>query len=102
MSKLIYRFDEYGPGMGFPSMKQSMEEKPYDGMDRIVEYLKNGKKTYAAGGPEHDFFTGKVIPGERCGMTDGEFSWASSLAYYVERYNLRLPPEFESHVLKAG
>ena len=33
-------------------------------------------------------------------MTDGEYSWLSDLAYYVEKYNLRLPEEFEGKVLK--
>ena len=102
MTKCIFEFDEYGPGMGFPSIKESMLDKPYEGMDQIIAYLKKGKKTYAAAGRAYDFFTGEVIPGERCGMTDGIFSWISSLAYYVEKYNLKLSPEFEEYVLKQN
>ena len=34
-------------------------------------------------------------------MTDGVFSWISSLAYFVEKYNLRLLPEFERYVLES-
>ena len=98
MSRRIFDYNEYGPGMGFPSMKNSMLDKPYAGMDRIISYLKNGQKTYAAAGRAYDFFTGEEIPGERCGMTDGVFSWVSSLPYYVEKYNLKLPQEFEKHV----
>ena len=75
-----------------------MEEKPYPGMDMIVAYLRSGRKTFAACGRACDFFTEEMIPGEYCGMTDGVFSWISSLAYYVEKYNLRLSQEFERHV----
>ncbi len=99
MAKRIFDFDEYGPGMGFPSMKESMNDMPYEGMDRIISYLRSGRKTYAAAGRATDFFTGELIPGERCGMTDGEYSWVSSLAYYVEKYNVRLDKEFEDKVL---
>ena len=102
MAKRIFEYDEYGPGMGFPSMKLSMLAEPYEGMGRIVDYLRHGKKTYAAAGKARDFFTGEMIPGEQCGMTDGTYSWNSSLIYYVEKYNLRLLPEFEEHVLRAG
>ena len=42
--KRICEYDEYGPGMGFPSMKEFMEEKPYSGMDMIVTYLRSGRK----------------------------------------------------------
>ena len=96
--KRIFDFDEYGPGMGFPSMKESMCDEPYPGKHMIVDYLKNGTKTYAAAGRARDFFTGEPIPGELCGMTDGVYSWVSSLAYYVEKYNLRLSDDFEQYV----
>ncbi len=101
MSIRIFDFNEYGPGFGFPSMKQSMLDKPYAGKNKIIAYLRNGRKTYVAAGRAHDFFTGEAIPGENCGMTDGVFSWVSSLPYYVEKYNLKLSPEFEKHVLSA-
>ena len=48
MSKCLIMFDEYGPGMGLPSMKASFESAPYYGIDKIIAYLKNGIKTYAA------------------------------------------------------
>ena len=38
---------------------------------------------------------------EEAGMTDDLYSWISSLAYYVEKYNLRLLPEFERYVLES-
>ena len=99
MSKCLIKFNEYGPGMGFPSMKASFENAPYSGIDRIIAYLENGKKTYTATSKARDFFTGDIIQEENCGMTDGEFSWNGSLIYYVKKYNLRLLKEFEDYVL---
>ena len=34
-------------------------------------------------------------------MNDGKYSWTSTLIYYVEKYNLRLPLEFEKYVLNV-
>ena len=101
MPKCLIRFDEYGKGMGLPSMKDSFENAPYDGQEAIVKYLRSGKKTYAATSTAYDFFTGKAIKDEKCDMTDGKFTWNTTLAYYVENYNLRLPKDFEEHVLSA-
>lgn len=94
----LIQFDEFGPGMGFPSMKDCFASAPFVGKDKIVEYLSNGKKTFSAASFDKDVFTGERIPGEKCGMTDGEYSWISSLAYYVDKYNLRLPAAFENKV----
>jgi hypothetical protein len=38
------------------------------------------------------FFGGKSL------KTDGVWVWPSDLSYYVEKYNLFLPPEFLQHV----
>ena len=97
----IIQFEEFGPGMGFPSMKNHFDSGPYKGKDKVVAYLKSGRKTYSATSFSRDAFTGEKIPGERCGMTDEEYSWVSSLAYYVERYNLRLPPAFEEKAIQT-
>lgn len=102
MLRCLILFDEYGKGMGYPSMKDSFEAMPYEGKDVIVKYLRQGRKTYAATQKAHDFFTGETIKDEKCGMTDGVFSWNATLAYYVEKYNLRLPRDFEEHVFSQG
>ena len=45
-------------------------------------------------------FTGKTINEELTFMTDGKYEWRSDIAYYVEKYNLRLSKDFEDYVLK--
>lgn len=97
----LIQFEEFGPGMGFPSMKTSFSQSPYPNKDKVIAYLSKGRKTYSATSHSRDVFTGEMIPGERCGMTDGEYSWNSALAYYVGKYNLRLPSRFEEKAVAA-
>jgi hypothetical protein len=99
MMKCLFLYDEFGKDMGLPSMKDSFMKEPYEGQEDVVSYLKNGKKTYARTETPKDVFTGETIPVESYGMTDGEYSWNSVLPYYVEKYNLKLPKEFEEKVL---
>ena len=98
MRSLIH-YNEFGPGYGFPSMRKFFSEAPYPGLEKIASYLENGKPTFAQAHIPTDFFTGEIIPGESVGMTDGEYSWMSVLPYYVRKYYLRLPKEFEEKVL---
>ena len=99
--KFLSQFDEFGENMGFPKMQDYFQKEPYPGKEKIVEYLKNGTKTFAGLGILKDVYTGEQIPIEQCGMTDGEYSWISDLYYYVEQYNLKLPEEFNEKVLKS-
>ncbi|MDO4647420.1 MAG: hypothetical protein Q4B26_02130 [Eubacteriales bacterium] len=96
--KYLGAFEEFNPGMNFPSIKEHFCQSPYKGMEKIAEYLDNGRTTYVTTSYPRDVFTGKRIPGERFGVTDGEYSWPSFLSYYVREYNLKLPEEFENKV----
>lgn len=48
-----------------------------------------------------DVITGESIKMECLGMNDGEYTWFNILAYYVKKYNLRLPEEFERKILNS-
>lgn len=102
MTKCLFLFKEFGevPGMAFPSMKDYFQKEPYPDKDKIVAYMKKGRKTYCATSYARDCYTGDRIPGEHCGMTDGEYSWNNELIYYVEKYNLKLDDDFEKKVLR--
>jgi hypothetical protein len=69
----------------------------------IVDYLYNGGVSVAAAPSiPKDILTGETIhlPGisEQI-MSDGDYSWNNQLAYYVDKYNTRLPVSFENHIL---
>ena len=97
----LIQYDEFGANMGFPSIKDFFQSKRYEGQDKIIQYLKNGKCTMASPGRAVDVITGEVIDIEVIFMNDGKYSWTSTLIYYVEKYNLRLPLEFEKYVLNV-
>ena len=97
----LCNFTEYGYSSGI-SMKDFVQKEPYSGKDKIVSYLnKGGKPTMVSMEAGSDKFTGERINGMPSVelRSDGKFTWWSDLAYHVEKYNLRLPKEFEEYVL---
>lgn len=99
---ILGKYDELCPGAGYPRMKDNMERAPYANKEKILVYLKRGQVHMATAGKIEDVFTG-----EKTGMmlvyrNDGKYSWSSKMVYYVDKYNLRLPKEFEDHVLNKS
>jgi hypothetical protein len=97
---LLLNWKEY-ESVDAPSMKDSFEDNAYYGQSKIVDYLNHGTETLVAFDNGKDFFSDKVISRNRSIMTDGEYSWSNTLAYYVKTYNLRLPKIFEDKVLSS-
>ncbi len=97
----LCKYKEYGYE-NEASMKEAAYEESYPGKDKIVSYLKNkGKSTMVAMKLATDRITGERIK-ELYSiefLNDGKFYWWSDLAYHVDKYNLRLPKEFEDYVL---
>lgn len=95
----LIRYDEFAKGMGFPSLKDFVQPERYPGQDDIVKYLYSAEGGMVSMTRLIDVFTGEPINQEVVFMNDGVYRWISTLAYYVNHYNLRLPKEFEDHVL---
>lgn len=95
----IGRYDEFNPGKNYPSIREFFSDAPYEGQGRIIHYLKHGSEDMASFRLPKDVITGEIIPMSAIGMNDGEYSWFNTLAYYVEKYNLRLPEDFEKKIL---
>jgi hypothetical protein len=92
-------YDELNPGRNFPKLTDSFEKEAYPGKNDVIHFLKNGTVDLARVSKAKDVFTGAFIPTEVLVMHNGDFCWSNTLAYYVEKYNLRLPKDFESHIL---
>ena len=97
--KFIGYYKEFNPKSNNPSITEAFSEKPYPGKDKVVAYLKKGTPGVVCTQIPHDVVTGKVIPLEDIIMGDGTFVWPLILAYYVDKYNVRLPLEFEQVAL---
>lgn len=96
---LLGEYEELAPGMGFPSMKDFLQDAPYERQSSIVDYLNSGNVHMVTATTFTDVFTGERVKRELVYMDDGVYSWSSKLPYYVAKYNLCLPAAFEAHVL---
>ena len=92
-------YDELNLGRNFPSIKVALEKESYPHKKDIVNFLRNGEIDIARASRKKDVFDGELIPDEILVMHDGDYYWSNELAWYVNKYNLRLPKEFESHIL---
>ncbi|MBR1853485.1 MAG: hypothetical protein IJ794_10160 [Lachnospiraceae bacterium] len=72
----------------------------YPEKEIVIRYLTEcGIVRYASTGEGVDVLTGAVISKTYVGLDDGEYMWMNTLPYYIRKYNLRLPKEFEQKAL---
>lgn len=83
-----------------PPMRDYLEKEAYPNKKDIIRFLRNGTIELAGMSRDKDIFTGEVIPAEVLIMHHGDYVWANVLAWYVEKYNLRMPKDFEAYILK--
>jgi hypothetical protein len=85
-----------------PSILDYIGKEPQENEDRAVAYLR-GAPCIAV----KCSLAGDVLdPSSRVGLgrsthTDGSYIWSSTLAYYVEKYHVRLPEDFLRHMASA-
>lgn len=100
----LCNFTEYGCNNGV-SIKDSACQQSYPEKQKIVSCLKNeGKCIMVQTKIAKDRLTNERISGlfSLELFSDGKYSWWSDLAYHVDKYNLRLPTEFENYVLNLA
>ena len=96
---IFISYKEFGEDENDPSIHDYLEKEPYPNQEKIANFLKNGKIELAQMSRDRDIFTGQRIQREVLVMSDGDYFWANTLAWYVEKYNLRMPEEFEHYIL---
>lgn len=100
MSAFIGGYRELGYE-GSPSMRDSVSDAPYPEKDVVLAYIKSGGSPHACGtGVNRDALSGEVFGLANQIRGDGDFSWSTTLAHYVDRYNLRLPDEFVARAVE--
>lgn len=96
---IIGKYAEITPYMGFPSMEKYLQKEPYNTKETVLKYLNSGRVHMVTASRIVDAFSGEKTNIELVFMDDGKYSWSSKIPYYVEHYNLRLPEDFEKHIL---
>ncbi len=76
-------------------------EKPIAEKEILLHYLRSGKEIGACPAIVKDEITGEHLGGDLLLLTDGTYEWMSDIAYYFEKYNLRLPEDFVAHALAS-
>lgn len=94
MKYINYR--ELYPKWDYPFMRDNLASSRYPHLN----YLLGGKVVLTQLSRNRDVFSGDLIDGEIAILTDGDYYWFNQLAYYVDKYNLKLPEAFVKHILK--
>ena len=86
--------------VGLPSLIAAVGNIPHEQEFQIVGYLNNAPNSGARGSFARDFFrqddTTIYLPYGN--NTDGKYIWPTELAYYVQKYHVRLPEKFVQHM----
>lgn len=97
---IMAEWKEFNP-LAEKSIKDDFRDSPSPDYQKIISYLDNGEVKDSATSRDTDVISGESIDKTKCILTDGEYSWSGSLGYYVKKYNLQLPKEFEEKILKT-
>lgn len=98
MKYINYR--ELYPKWDYPFMRDNLASSRYPHQDFIINYLLGGEVVLTQFSRNRDVFSGALIDVEIAILTDGDYYWSNQLAYYVDKYNLKLPEAFVKHILK--
>lgn len=93
---------------GFPCLSEFASSDPHPEEGKIVTYLRQGEVIGLY--PDRSLSLDVLSPPGRLGaeervtaiQSDGVWAWWGALAYYVERYHVRLPEEFIQHAEANG
>jgi hypothetical protein len=76
-------------------LSQLIGEGEHGQKAKILSYLRSGEELLLVAGIVRDPIDPKrPIIGSPHILTDGTWAWSADVAYYVEKYNLRIPEEF--------
>jgi len=86
-----------------PSLRELVNSSPGPNETELVSFLRGGSLLATTGRLAHDVLEGERNPSEVLAvLTDGVWMWPSDLAYYVERYHVRLPEDFVNHAARLA
>jgi hypothetical protein len=81
------------------SIKTLMSDTAGENEAEQVHYLENGAVFIACAGVVKDVLnSSNGVIGSPHILTDGVWAWPKDLAYYVQKYHVKLPDEFIQHM----
>lgn len=86
-------------GNSYPSITSLTSDIQDKNKHFIVEYLKNGKHIAESPAKAVDLVTGESLGIPLSMQSDGKYWWRSDVAYYYEKYNIKLNDDFVKYVI---
>ena len=92
-------FREIKRGLLTDSLISSISDKPLDNEELIIQYLQNGATFLVSPGIICDILNdSKNVISNGNILTDGVWAWPNYLAYYVNKYHVKLTSGFLEHM----
>jgi hypothetical protein len=86
-----------------PSLADAVADTPQQHESELAAFLRAGSVLATTSKWVSDVLSGDPAPVAQLETrTDGDWFWPADLAYYVERYHVRLPDEFVAHAERLG
>ena len=83
-----------------PSLAAGRGKRKPENKQKVVAYLRAGVAFIVSPGIAEDWFDRAKRAGIAHIRTDGVYVWSTTLAYYVEKYDVELPVDFEKHMAR--
>lgn len=91
-------FRELGAGADAPSIVDARGTRSPAHKAEVVAYLRAGTVHTFTMRISDDVFDPRATAGRASLVTDGVYAWPQLLAYYVDKYDVSLPADFEEHM----
>lgn len=100
--RVVKVFRELGAGADAPSIVDARGTRPSAHKAEVVAYLRGGTVHTFTMRISDDVFDPRASAGRASLVTDGVYAWPQFLAYYVDKYDVSLPADFEAHMRQRG
>lgn len=100
--RVVKAFRELGAGADAPSIFDARGKRPPAHKAEVVAYLRAGTVHTFTMKVMQDVFDPQLLAGRPSMVTDGAYAWPQLLVYYVDKYDVSLPPDFEEHMRQRG
>ena len=97
---VIGKFKETYNDDKYPSIFSAVRDEAPENKSKILGYMKTARVEARAPGYLYDRINQDAIILKPACYTDGVYAWRSDVIYYYEKYNIELPEDFITHVLR--
>ena len=91
-------FQEFNLYSNSGSIRDFIVDKVSYSKERVISYLKNGKRIASCPRELYDPITKEFLVNDFSVYTDGEYYWIDVLPKLIEKYNLLLPEAFVNKI----